>query len=51
MIALMFQVVFGVVWMTGYDGVSDNVKKLKIAVVNRDLSQQRLVSSANHACR
>jgi len=34
--ALMFQVIFSVIWMTGYNGVSDNTNKLKIAVVNED---------------
>ncbi|WP_284644192.1 YhgE/Pip domain-containing protein [Paenibacillus silviterrae] len=34
--AMMFQVIFSLVWMTGYDGVTDNAKNLKIAVVNED---------------
>lgn len=34
--ALMFQLIFGVVWMTGYEEVTDNVNNLKIAVVNED---------------
>lgn len=36
MTAVMFQLIFSVIWMTGYNGVSDNVKNLKIAVVNED---------------
>lgn len=34
--ALMFQVIFSVIWMTGYNGVTDRVEQLKIAVVNED---------------
>ncbi|WP_223069257.1 YhgE/Pip domain-containing protein [Paenibacillus caui] len=34
--ALMFQVIFSLVWMTGYDGVTDNTHKLKIEIVNED---------------
>lgn len=34
--ALMFQVIFSVIWMTGYNGVTDRVDQLKIAVVNED---------------
>lgn len=40
--ALMFQIIFSVIWMTGYNGVTDRVEQLKIAVVNEDqqLGQQ-----------
>ncbi|GGG82201.1 YhgE/Pip domain-containing protein [Paenibacillus radicis (ex Gao et al. 2016)] len=40
--ALMFQVIFSVIWMTGYNGVTDRADQLKIAVVNEDkqLGQQ-----------
>lgn len=34
--AVMFQLIFSVVWMTGYDGVTDNASNLKVAVVNDD---------------
>ncbi|WP_282939779.1 ABC transporter permease [Paenibacillus sp. RC67] len=34
--AMMFQVIFSIIWMTGYAGVTDNTKHLKIAVVNED---------------
>lgn len=34
--ALMFQVIFSVIWMTGYNGVTDHVDQLRIAVVNED---------------
>jgi YhgE/Pip-like protein len=34
--ALMFQLIFSVIWMTGYDQVTDNTKNLKIAMVNED---------------
>lgn len=35
-IALLFQMIFSIIWMTGYDGVTDNTKELRIAVVNDD---------------
>jgi YhgE/Pip-like protein len=34
--ALMFQLIFSIVWMTGYNGITDNAKNLKIAIVNED---------------
>jgi YhgE/Pip-like protein len=34
--AMMFQIIFSLVWMTGYDGMMDNTKQLKIAIVNED---------------
>lgn len=34
--AIMFQLIFSIVWMTGYSGVSNNINNLKIAVVNED---------------
>lgn len=34
--AMMFQIIFSLVWMSGYQGVNENVKQLKIAVVNED---------------
>ncbi|GAA4881288.1 ABC transporter permease [Paenibacillus vulneris] len=34
--AMMFQVIFSIIWMTGYAGVTDNTKHLKIAIVNED---------------
>ncbi|KKO55224.1 YhgE/Pip domain-containing protein [Paenibacillus sp. DMB20] len=34
--ALAFQVIFSVVWMTGYQGANDRVKNFRIAVVNED---------------
>lgn len=34
--ALMFQIIFSVIWMTGYDGVTDRTDQLRIAVVNED---------------
>lgn len=36
MTAMMFQIIFSLIWMTGYEGVNDNTKQLKIAVVNDD---------------
>ncbi|RTE03517.1 YhgE/Pip domain-containing protein [Paenibacillus whitsoniae] len=34
--AIMFQLLFSLIWMTGYRGVSDNTSHLKIAIVNED---------------
>jgi YhgE/Pip-like protein len=34
--AMMFQVIFSIIWMTGYNGVTDNVNHLKVAIVNQD---------------
>ncbi|MDD9271702.1 YhgE/Pip domain-containing protein [Paenibacillus sp. GCM10023248] len=34
--AITFQLLFSLIWMTGYDGVTDNTKNLKIAIVNED---------------
>ncbi|WP_166245185.1 YhgE/Pip domain-containing protein [Paenibacillus turpanensis] len=34
--AIMFQLIFSVIWMTGYQGINDNMKNLTIAVVNED---------------
>ncbi|OAS19295.1 YhgE/Pip domain-containing protein [Paenibacillus oryzisoli] len=34
--AITFQLLFSIIWMTGYSGVSDNTKNLKIAIVNED---------------
>ncbi|MBH5320039.1 ABC transporter permease [Paenibacillus sp. GSMTC-2017] len=34
--SLMFQIIFSVIWMTGYNGVTDRVDKLRIAIVNED---------------
>ncbi|GAA3410952.1 YhgE/Pip domain-containing protein [Paenibacillus hodogayensis] len=34
--AVMFQLIFCVVWMTGYRGVTDHTSQLRIAIVNED---------------
>lgn len=34
--ALTFQVLFSLIWLTGYDHLTDNVNRLTIAVVNED---------------
>lgn len=34
--ALMFQIIFSLIWMTGYDGVTDRSGQLHIAIVNND---------------
>ncbi|OBZ18479.1 ABC transporter [Bacillus sp. FJAT-27264] len=33
---LMFQVIFSIIWMTGYKGINENTSKLSIAIVNED---------------
>jgi YhgE/Pip-like protein len=43
--ALMFQVIFSVIWMTGYNGVTDRVDQLRIAVVNEDQQMGQQISS------
>ncbi|MBD2870993.1 YhgE/Pip domain-containing protein [Paenibacillus arenilitoris] len=43
--ALMFQIVFSAIWMTGYDGVTERVGELRIAVVNEDEQMGRQVAS------
>ncbi|MWC30673.1 YhgE/Pip domain-containing protein [Paenibacillus sp. MMS18-CY102] len=34
--AITFQLIFSVIWMTGYDGVTDRVSKLHVGIVNAD---------------
>ncbi|MCI3923096.1 DUF3533 domain-containing protein [Paenibacillus sp. TRM 82003] len=34
--AALFQLIFSVVWMTGYDGVTEHANQLKVIVVNED---------------
>ena len=34
--AITFQLLFSLIWMTGYKGVTDNTSQLKIAIVNED---------------
>lgn len=34
--ALIFQLLFSLIWLTGYDHITDNVNRLAIAVVNED---------------
>jgi YhgE/Pip-like protein len=34
--AVMFQVIFSGIWMTGYNGVTDRIDQLRIAVVSED---------------
>ncbi len=46
MTAMMFQIIFSLIWMTGYEGVNDNTKQLKIAVVNDDPGFGRKVKSS-----
>lgn len=39
--ALMFQVIFSVIWMTAYSGVNDRTNELTIAIVNEDGTQSQ----------
>ncbi|MDQ6420108.1 ABC transporter permease [Paenibacillus sp. LHD-117] len=47
--AFMFQIIFSVIWMTGYEGVTDRVDQLRIAVVNEDATGMGATISANLA--
>jgi YhgE/Pip-like protein len=42
--ALMFQLIFCVIWMTAYSGVTDNVNQLKLALVNEDAGLGKAIS-------
>ena len=43
--AFMFQIIFSVIWMTGYSGVNDRMEQLKVAVINDDqLSGQQIAA-------
>lgn len=44
--ALMFQVIFSGIWMTGYDGVTDRTEQLHIAIVNEDQQLGQQVASS-----
>lgn len=44
--ALMFQLIFGLVWMTGYEEVTDNVQNLKVIVLNGNPQiEQKIVAN------
>ncbi|OWA35003.1 ABC transporter [Saccharibacillus sp. O16] len=44
--AIVFQLIFTVVWMTGYSGITDRMDRLNIAVVNEDpVMGEKMVSS------
>ncbi|SFF28621.1 YhgE/Pip N-terminal domain-containing protein [Paenibacillus catalpae] len=43
--ALTFQMVFSLIWMTGYDGVTDRADQLHIAIVNKDGQLGKQVAS------
>jgi len=44
--AALFQLIFSVVWMTGYDGVNDHANQLRVAVVNEDAGFGAAVADA-----
>jgi YhgE/Pip-like protein len=43
--ALLFQLIFSVVWMTGYDGITDRTDQLRIGVVNEDQQLGAMVAA------
>lgn len=43
--ALMFQVIFSVIWMTGYNGVTDRTDQLRIAIVNEDVAMGQAITA------
>jgi uncharacterized phage infection (PIP) family protein YhgE len=45
LVAFVCQIVFCIIWMTGYMGVADNIHKLKIALVNEDAGQSQSIVS------
>ncbi|NGM81348.1 ABC transporter permease [Paenibacillus sp. 7124] len=42
--ALLFQLIFSIVWMTGFEGVSDRIDKLSIAIVNEDAQSGTIIA-------
>ncbi|BCG59763.1 YhgE/Pip domain-containing protein [Paenibacillus sp. URB8-2] len=42
--ALLFQLIFSIIWMTGYEGVSEQIDKLSIAVVNEDMKSGAVIA-------
>ncbi len=44
--ALLFQLIFSVVWMTGYDGITDRTDHLRIGVVNEDRQLGAMVAAS-----
>ncbi|CAM3550152.1 MULTISPECIES: YhgE/Pip domain-containing protein [Saccharibacillus] len=34
--AVLFQLIFTVIWMTGYQGITDRIDRLNVAIVNQD---------------
>lgn len=44
--ALMFQVIFSVIWMTAYSGVNDRTKELTVAIVNEDGTQSQGIADS-----
>ncbi|AKG34875.1 YhgE/Pip domain-containing protein [Paenibacillus durus] len=43
-VALLFQLLFSIIWMTGYEGMSDRVNELSIAVVNEDAQSGAVIA-------
>lgn len=42
--AFMFQIIFSVIWMTGYNGVTDRTDQLRIAIVNEDTAMGQAIA-------
>ncbi|UQZ36043.1 ABC transporter [Paenibacillus sp. PK3_47] len=42
--ALMFQVIFSVIWMTAYSGVNDRTHELTVAIVNEDGAKSQAIA-------
>ncbi|MFB5762317.1 YhgE/Pip domain-containing protein [Paenibacillus medicaginis] len=43
--ALMFQIIFSVIWMTAYSGVTERSSNLKIAIVNEDQNVGKTIAN------
>ncbi|MEK3733060.1 MULTISPECIES: YhgE/Pip domain-containing protein [Paenibacillus] len=46
--AALFQLIFSVVWMTGYSGVNERTSQLQIAVVNEDAGFGAVLAASLH---
>ncbi len=44
--AVMFQLIFSVIWMTGYSGVAERIDRFHISIINEDEGQASLVMAS-----
>ncbi|WP_270165650.1 YhgE/Pip domain-containing protein [Paenibacillus sp. SYP-B4298] len=44
--AVMFQLIFSVIWMTGYSGVAERIDRFHISIINEDEGQAGLVMAS-----